>query len=274
MDGSQWIPYHKAVAKLLGNDPLAALMLSYMISRHNLHDRAGELTADGFFYRTAEAITEDTSMAKAHREGAIKALKDHGLLEVSLRGVPATRHFRVCRNLKNQFDEIRQTRLSENDKLDCRKTTTRYNLELDTKNIEREIAQARKNALPFDVPDVDAPPVPPPPPADADPMPAKLAAREAIAAWLEKFPANREDWERRFGRQDWPALIATMVDNYSEATPHALRQDPTGVFRRHVGAWLEVRKNRRPTPAKKTAPAKGNPLTYDYTPPAGGNKSF
>lgn len=272
-----WLPYSPTVSKMFrkpGKSGVGtAVLFSYLLNRYDWEQQAGRLAPGGWMMLSTGYLEEQTDLSRRDIENARDNLAEALLFETCNIGSPPKTHWRPMPDMANQF--------ATSYKLMCQKlqinlpdVATSNISSNKNSNIEREIREARRNALPFDVPDVDAPPVPAPPPADADPMPAKLAAREAIAAWLEKFPANREDWERRFGKQDWPALIATMVDNYSEATPHALRQDPAGVFRRHVGAWLEVRKNRRPTTAKKIAATKGNPLTYDYTPPAGGNKLF
>lgn len=254
-----------------------AILFSYLLNRYEWEKTAGRLAPGGWVVLSTGYLEQQTALSRRDIENARANLAEAMLFETCNRRVfdsisgmasaPKT-HWRPMPDMANQF--------ATSYKLTCQKlqinlpdVATSNNTSNNTSNIEREIAQARKNALPFSVesPDVDAPPVPAPPPADADPMPAKLAARDAIAAWLEKFPANREDWERRFGKQDWPALIATMVDNYSEATPHALRNDPSGVFRRHVGAWLEVRKNRRPTTNRaqdKKQAIKQKTQTYEY----------
>lgn len=110
------IAFNPAFKKITGST-VAALMLSqawYWMKR----------TSDegGWFYKTIAEWEDETGLTRSEQETARKHLKD--ILEVELRGVPATLYYRVNREkvlelLGVQFAETLQTSLPESRKQDC-----------------------------------------------------------------------------------------------------------------------------------------------------------
>lgn len=110
------IAFNPAFKKITGSTA-AALMLSqawYWSKRTS--------DEDGWFYKTIAEWEEETGLTRSEQETARKHLKD--ILEVDLRGVPATLYYRVNKSkilelLGIQFAETQQSSLREPSKLDC-----------------------------------------------------------------------------------------------------------------------------------------------------------
>ncbi len=85
--------YNRLIAHALGLD--AAVVYSALISKREYYASRDMLDSEGWFYSTVEDMQESTSMAICKQRSAIKVLTDKGLVEVSKRGMPARRHFRL-----------------------------------------------------------------------------------------------------------------------------------------------------------------------------------
>lgn len=85
--------YNRPIAHTLGLG--AAVVYSALISKWEYYFKHNMLGEDGFFYSTIADLQESTSMGKCQQSNAIKVLTDAGLVEVSRRGMPAKRYFRV-----------------------------------------------------------------------------------------------------------------------------------------------------------------------------------
>ena len=85
--------YNRLIAHALGLD--AAVVYSALISKREYYASRNMLDSEGWFYSTVEDMQESTAMAMCKQRSAIKLLKEKGLVEVSKRGMPARRHFRL-----------------------------------------------------------------------------------------------------------------------------------------------------------------------------------
>lgn len=85
--------FNRLIAHALGLD--AAVIYSALISKREYYASRDMLDSEGWFYSTVEDMQESTSMAICTQRSAIKVLTDKGLVEVSKRGMPARRHFRL-----------------------------------------------------------------------------------------------------------------------------------------------------------------------------------
>lgn len=85
--------FNRLIAHALGLD--AAVIYSALISKREYYASRDMLDSEGWFYSTVEDMQESTSMAICKQRSAIKVLTDKGLVEVSKRGMPARRHFRL-----------------------------------------------------------------------------------------------------------------------------------------------------------------------------------
>lgn len=73
----------------------AALLFNSLVGKQAYYEKHSMLDSEGWFYSTVEDMQESTSMAICKQRSAIKVLTDKGLVEVSKRGMPARRHFRL-----------------------------------------------------------------------------------------------------------------------------------------------------------------------------------
>jgi hypothetical protein len=83
------IAFHRCFVTLTGS-VMAALMLSQAVywQKRSKHE-------DGWWFKTRDDWTEETGMGRREQEGARKKLRNLGLLQEDLRGVPATLWYKV-----------------------------------------------------------------------------------------------------------------------------------------------------------------------------------
>ena len=87
---------NKAMAKLIGVD--AALILSDLIAREEYFKSKNMLVSingNGYFFVTSDDIENTTTYSYHIQKKCIKVLKEHGMIETFLRGIPAKTHYRV-----------------------------------------------------------------------------------------------------------------------------------------------------------------------------------
>ena len=90
-----YVPYYPRLAKLAGGVK-AAVLLSRLVSWTGVFVRARDPRhADGWLWKTRDALREETGLSRREQEAAREKLKSLGLLQEQLRGLPATMHFRV-----------------------------------------------------------------------------------------------------------------------------------------------------------------------------------
>lgn len=152
--------YNRPLAKAIGLVP--AVVLSELIQKRRYHASKRELIndarhGDGWFYHTIEAMEERVGITRHEQESALKKLKDLGLIEAKVFGLPARRHFRLndmkvleVLGFSNNVYSLpengnlfayTQTGKPESVKLESRKTEPHHIEELKEKNIkEKEIA--------------------------------------------------------------------------------------------------------------------------------------
>lgn len=82
------VTYHADIAKALGS-VTAGLFLSQAIYW------TGKGSEEGWFYKTREEWQNELGMSRKEQENARKKLKDQGVLEEQLRGLPARLYYRV-----------------------------------------------------------------------------------------------------------------------------------------------------------------------------------
>lgn len=120
---SNYCVVNKAVARDLGLE--AAVMLGELASEYAYWEKRDGLE-DGCFYSTIENIEEQTTLTRFQQNRAIDMLRENGLLESSVKGIPARRYFKfnynqVCEYLTSKFARNLQTGLQETYKQDCEK---------------------------------------------------------------------------------------------------------------------------------------------------------
>lgn len=72
-----------------------AILLGELASEYEYWDGLGKITDDGYFYSTVENIKENTTLSDSQQRKAIANLNKKGVIDVSLKGIPARRYFRI-----------------------------------------------------------------------------------------------------------------------------------------------------------------------------------
>lgn len=89
---SNWSAINRPLAKALGIEP--AYFFSYLADKYEYFTEQKQLDADGFFYLTEPQVEEDLGLKRRAQDGAIRVLRDAGLVYKEMRGMPAKRHFK------------------------------------------------------------------------------------------------------------------------------------------------------------------------------------
>jgi hypothetical protein len=146
-----YLTANKIIAKKIGL--LESILLSTILDVYDYRKKGGFVTSDGYFQLSQADIEEETTMTRRQQDTAILKLKQAGLIDVKLIGVPATRHFVLCENFNEIIDEICsenelgctnkngeivQTSLADSYKLE---STNRTNSITKTKSITKSINQ-------------------------------------------------------------------------------------------------------------------------------------
>ena len=91
---------NKTVAKTFGLDE--AILLGELASEYRYWLKQGGLK-DGYFYSTIENVKDNTTLSDKRQRSALTALKNAGLVEVKLMGLPAKRYIKINRKQVSQF---------------------------------------------------------------------------------------------------------------------------------------------------------------------------
>ena len=137
-----FIIYNKNLAKNIGVNE--AILYSELLSRWNYFKQRGQLTEDGFFFNTVKDLEDGTSLSDYQQRRALNSLKDKGLIEMEVRGIPAKRYFRIVENSElitsylvspelELEDRSQETKELELEKLEDRSQETK---ELESKKLD------------------------------------------------------------------------------------------------------------------------------------------
>ena len=89
---NNYIVVNKQLARLFGLEE--ALLLGELASELEYWQQRGELQ-DGFFYSTIDNVKEATTLSDKRQRSALKTLKEAGIIDVKLAGLPAKRYIRI-----------------------------------------------------------------------------------------------------------------------------------------------------------------------------------
>ena len=139
---NNWLSINRTLMKVLGLK--TTVLLGELCSEYDYWEREGKLV-DGMFYCSIEHLEEQTTLSRYEQTTSINQLKELGILEVTLKGVPATRYFKFN---KSQFVNFLQSGLSETNKLDSKKLYSSNTINTSNKeetkvstNVDTEISQ-------------------------------------------------------------------------------------------------------------------------------------
>lgn len=118
-------------------------VFSSLLAKHYYYSSRDMLDNEGFFFSTMDDLLLSTTLSRKQQDLSIKNLESLGLIEYTLKGIPAKRHFRINNDLellssllkkgeeccheilnkqrKTQFAPNGQTGLSQTDNQDCPK---------------------------------------------------------------------------------------------------------------------------------------------------------
>ena len=132
---NNWLSINRTLMRVLGLK--TTVLLGELCSEYDYWEREGKLI-DGMFYCSIEHLEEQTTLSRYEQTTSINQLKELGILEVVLKGVPATRYFKFN---KSQFVNFLQTRLLETDKPDSEKLARNYNIQTRIKETKETLSK-------------------------------------------------------------------------------------------------------------------------------------
>jgi len=117
LSSSAFLIVNKKLAKQVGLK--GAVLLADLISKEEYFIANG--MTDGWFFNTAKNIEKDTCLTSHQQRKAIKNLKDLGIIETKVVGIPAKQHFKI---IENKLLSYFNTSCEENEELVVKKTQT------------------------------------------------------------------------------------------------------------------------------------------------------
>ena len=124
LSSSAYLVVNKQLARQIGLK--AVVLLADLISKENYFLIKGTLK-EGWFFNTSKNIERDTTLTNYQQKKAIKKLEEIGFIETSLKGMPATIHFKI---LENKILTYLNTSFKETSKQDLKKLETNKNKEI------------------------------------------------------------------------------------------------------------------------------------------------
>ena len=94
LSSTAFLIVNKELAKQVGLK--SAVLLADLISKEEYFIANG--MTDGWFFNTAKNIEKDTCLTSHQQRKAIKNLKDLGVIETKVVGIPAKQHFKIIEN--------------------------------------------------------------------------------------------------------------------------------------------------------------------------------
>jgi uncharacterized phage protein (TIGR02220 family) len=92
---NNYIVVNKQLARAFGLEE--AVLLGELASEMEYWQQRGELK-DGYFYSTIDNVKDSTTLSDKRQRSALTALKDAGIVDVKLAGLPAKRYVRINEN--------------------------------------------------------------------------------------------------------------------------------------------------------------------------------
>jgi len=117
LSSSAFLVLNKELARQVGLKE--AVLLADLISKEEYFIANGMI--DGWFFNTAKNIEKDTCLTSHQQRKAIKNLKDLGIIETKVVGIPAKQHFKI---IENKLLSYFNTSCEESEELVVKKTQT------------------------------------------------------------------------------------------------------------------------------------------------------
>jgi len=151
------IAYYPEIAKALGNVKSAIFVCQFLYWEGKQADK------DGWIYKTQEEIYNETGLSRKEQESARKQLRELGILEEKLIGVPPVKHYKfdwgaldklICNKGANQFVTFGQINMSETDKSIYTENTTENTTDSSSSNLQLDNDSINSLTSP-DIPDYE-----------------------------------------------------------------------------------------------------------------------
>ena len=141
---------NKKLSKIIGLE--SAVLLADLASAQLYWDSADKVS-DGYFYRTQAEIEEETTLSAKIQLKCVKILEEYNLLETTLKGLPAVKHYRLNIDAISDLlisEKSRQTSISQKEKLDSPKRRINNNIIIKNNNNigKDEFSQFSENYYP------------------------------------------------------------------------------------------------------------------------------
>ena len=101
-----FIIYNKKLARIIGTNP--AILLGYLCSEYNFYSNNGQLDR-GMFFCTREKIKYNTGLTETEQRTATKKLKELGIIETELKGMPSKTYYKINETNINVFLSSEET---------------------------------------------------------------------------------------------------------------------------------------------------------------------
>jgi len=229
-----FVIYNKNLAKNIGINE--AILYSELLSRWNYFRERGQLTEDGFFFNTVKDLEDGTALSDYQQRRALNSLKEKGLIEMEVRGMPAKRYFRIIEDseliasylmppeqeLEKLEDSSQETKELDLEKLKYRSQETKeLDLEKLDPNKNNRIRINNKNKI------KEGGQVPP---SETKPNPTSLAKQVSL---LDKKETKKQKKAREIGKMRNMILAFT--------TNQEVRKALTDYFNFRVGRGLTLK---------------------------------
>ena len=99
LSSTAFIVLNKELARQVGLKE--AVLLADLISKEEYFIANG--MTDGWFFNTEANIEKDTTLNSYHQRKCLKTLKEHNLIEVKRKGIPAKQYFKINEQLVVKF---------------------------------------------------------------------------------------------------------------------------------------------------------------------------
>ena len=155
ISNNNFITLNKDLIKAIGLEE--AILLGELASEYDYWKKQ-ELLENGYFYSTIENIEEHTTLSEYKQRKALNSLKDQGLIDIKIKGLPAKRFIKINKELvleKLKINTLKNLRTSSEkikelvpEKLKGNKNINNKNI--NNKNIEKEYIDNTKMSLTSD----------------------------------------------------------------------------------------------------------------------------
>lgn len=128
ISSSNFIVVNKSLAREIGL--IESVVLGELASEYDHWKSTGNLD-DGYFYSTVDNLSDNTTLSKYQQRAAIDNLKEKGIIEVTVKGLPAKRYIKIN---EEQVEKLLNNKLSKNSPTGCQVFSPTVGEKLDGNN--------------------------------------------------------------------------------------------------------------------------------------------